>query len=585
MAERGSGNVENICLSDAVPGRVKQKWCKPCLSKDTQTEADVFCSTCDEFQCTECSNVHTTHAFLRNHKLVNAKELKTIPVSVNMNGLDQCDEHQEVLKFFCEDENQLCCSTCAIVDHRKCHSVVEIQKIAGRFTLGRSSIQARLLEVREKAKNAVENTKSSIEQLDQGVNAISLKIRRMQDDVNKMFEDLKVSVAKDTKLFKTETLDTLARKQSNSEKNLVDARNSLETIGSVHQNGTPSQQFIMEQKMRKKADELSSNVDKECQKLESMTILFDFDECFKLPPLPISEYVPGQLTLKYSIPEAIKPITRVEPIVMFTKKTSIDLEQTGDDVKEPLYTGLDFLPDGRLVAVDNKNMKCLIYNEKLEQLGSFQLSYHPQSVVVVSEEEVAILSANPCKIDFLRVKKSNDITLIRTCQVKRMCNSICLKDDRNFVVGTFDDIRPVRIVSMLGEEKDFSINFSNKKYPIGTSACTYIRNRDKVVLTDRYEHAVYIYDIKSKSSTRVVVKDDQINEPCGVAVGPSDCILVCCSITNSIVQISQTGQVLSSYKLDVKLPYRVCVSKDNSIVANTNYAKGERKLQLFKVKY
>ncbi|XP_053403322.1 uncharacterized protein LOC128558379 [Mercenaria mercenaria] len=361
----------------------------------------------------------------------------------------------------------------------------------------------------------------------------------MRDNVMKMFDDLERSVAKDAESFKTETLDKLTKKQSDNEKHIADATKSLETIDNVHQNGTPSQQFIMESRMKKQVNELSSNVDKECQRLETVTISFDFDETLKLPPLPISDYIPGQLTLKYSVPEAVKPITSLDPIVKLTKVTSIDLKQTGNDVKEPLYSGLDFLPDGRLVAVDNFNKKCSIYNEKLEKVGLFQLSYNPQSVVAVSEEEVAITSGRYMTIDYLRVSNSNEITLIRTCKVKTKYDSICLKDEGNFVVGTYDDTRPVRVVSLSGEEKDFSINFSNKKYPHDTSACTYIRISDKVVLTDTDEDTVFIYDIKS--NTRVVVKDDQIKEPRGVAVGPSHCILVCIKKTDSILQISQTG--------------------------------------------
>ncbi|XP_053404870.1 uncharacterized protein LOC128558727 [Mercenaria mercenaria] len=581
MAEKGSGNMTINSSGDAVPGRTEQILCQPCSSEDKQTVADVFCSTCDEFQCTKCSKVHNTHAFLRNHKLVNAKKVKTKPVHFDMKGLDQCDEHQEVLKFFCEDENQLCCSTCAIVDHRKCHSVVEIQKITGRSASTSSQLMVKLQEIKVKAEKVIKNTKSTIEQLDQDVKEVSLTIRRMRDNVMKMFDDLEVSVAKDAKSFKTETVDKLTRKQSDNEKHVAEATKSLETTDNVHQNGTSSQQFILEQRMRKQVDELSCNVDKEYQRLETVTVSFDFDETLKLPPLSIADYVPGQLTLKYSVPEAVKPLIPLDPIVKLTMITSIDLKQTGDDVGEPLYTGLDFLPDGRLIAVDNQNEICLIYNEKLEKVGSYQLSYNPLSVVVVSEEEVAITSGAEFQIDFLRVSKSNEITLIRTCKVTTQYDSICMKDQRHFVVGTIDDTRPVRIVSLSGEEKDFSINFPNKKYPIDTSVCTYIRYSDKVVLTDRNEHTVYIYDIKS--NTRVVVKDDQIKNPCGVAVGPSDCLLVCSKGTNSIVQISQTGRVLSSYKLDMYYPRSVCVSKDKSVLAVSNSAVGQRSLKTFKI--
>jgi hypothetical protein len=123
MAEN---NVEN----GEVSGRVKETLCQPCLNNNKQTTAEKFCPTCNEFQCLDCANVHNTHVFLKSHKLVNANEAKRKQGSFDMKGLDKCDQHQKVLEFFCEDENQLCCSTCAILNHRKCHSIVEILKVA-----------------------------------------------------------------------------------------------------------------------------------------------------------------------------------------------------------------------------------------------------------------------------------------------------------------------------------------------------------------------------------------------------------------------------------------------------------------------
>ncbi|KAH3726747.1 hypothetical protein DPMN_052616 [Dreissena polymorpha] len=64
---------------------------------------------------------------------------------------------------------------------------------------------------------------------------------------------------------------------------------------------------------------------------------------------------------------------------------SLALSKTGDDEKEPGLSGLDFLPDGRLVAVDKMNDKCIILNERLQRLGTqHRFKYHPLGVVCVS---------------------------------------------------------------------------------------------------------------------------------------------------------------------------------------------------------
>ncbi|XP_045202664.2 uncharacterized protein LOC123556126 [Mercenaria mercenaria] len=581
MAEGGENSSVNNSSSDAVPGRIGQLLCHPCSRKDLQTTADVFCSECDEFQCNECSKAHTVYAFMKNHKLVNATKVKSKPTSFDMKGMDICEKHGKLLEFFCEDENQLCCSTCAILNHRSCRSVVEVPSIAGKSRTPGSLLKRQLEEAQSIGRKIVNQIESSKEQLSLDIKAIFSEIKRMRNDMNKLFDDLEVYVTRETDVFQAEVMNKLTNKQFNCEKNIADITKSLEVVDTALQNGTPSQQFIVSQKMKKQADELHRDVDNDYHNLEIATVSFEFDETIILPPLPISDYVPGKLTLNYALPKTKKSVAPVDPIVKLTKIISIDLKQTGDDVEEPIYKGLDFLPDGRLVAVDYNNKKCLIYNEKLEKVGSFQLSYLPRSVATVSEDEVAITSGGKYQIDFLRVSKSNDITFIRACKVSTKYESICLKDEEHFAIGTIDDARLVRIVSLLGEEKDFSINFPNKDCSLPAFMCSYIMNTDKLILTDRHEHTVYIYDIAA--NTKVVVKDNKIKEPLDVAVGPSDCILVCSNETHSIVQISSTGQVLSSYKLDLYYPYRVCISKDKSIIAVTNKCISRKKLQLFKV--
>ncbi|XP_060555093.1 uncharacterized protein LOC132715958 [Ruditapes philippinarum] len=574
MAESGS----KIREDDKFPGRLKKHVCQPCLSKDKQTVADKFCSTCNEFQCNDCSNVHNVLAILKNHKLVSVKEANVASISFKMKALDICDQHQHSLEFFCEDEKKLCCSTCAIVNHRKCHSVVEIEKIAGKITSPISTLGDELKEAKEAAESVARHIRSSKDQLAEDIKEIQVEIRQIRDEVMRIFDDLEDSVAQRAEILLRETLENLSKKQTLNEKHLTDVTSSLETIESIFKNGTSVQKYIAEHKMESKVNSLCRNIKEEYKKLETLKISFHFDETLKLPPLPNSEYVPGQLLFKTT---RLGDVNSVNMAMNLTPVSTIILKKTGYEIKNPLYTSIDFLPDGRLVAVDNQNKKCLVYNEKLEKVGSCALPYYPLSAVVVSEEEVAITRGEQYKIEFLHVSKCNEIRSSKTCKVKTKYYSICLKDDKQFVVGTYDEPRPVRIVTLTGKEYDFGVNFPNKTYTIDSSASTYIKSSDKVVITDRYDHTVYIYDIKT--DTRVVVKDDQIQEPCGAAVGPSDTILVCCCKTKTIVQISETGQMLSSYKLDMDYPYKVCVSRDKSFIAVANNCHGINKMQKFKI--
>lgn len=75
-----------------------------------------------------------------------------------------------------------------------------------------------------------------------------------------------------------------------------------------------------------------------------------------------------------------------------------------------MYSGIAFLPDGRLVAVDNTNMKCLVYNYNLRVLKSQKLSFEPLGVVSVSANEVAVTTGEAQTINFLKIKRNNKIT-------------------------------------------------------------------------------------------------------------------------------------------------------------------------------
>ena len=81
---------------------------------------------------------------------------------------------------------------------------------------------------------------------------------------------------------------------------------------------------------------------------------------------PTTEVVPDQQSLVAdhpSAPAAARP-------VKLTLVTTLDLVKTEGDEEFPFVTGLDFMADGRIAAVDIKNKKCFIMNADLQRQGS-----------------------------------------------------------------------------------------------------------------------------------------------------------------------------------------------------------------------
>ncbi|KAH3815873.1 hypothetical protein DPMN_144407 [Dreissena polymorpha] len=198
---------------------------------------------------------------------------------------------------------------------------------------------------------------------------------------------------------------------------------------------------------------------------------------------------------------------------------------TGDDWFVPLLTGLDFLPDGRLVAVDYKNLKCIMMNDRLQIQGTpYKFNTNPSDVVCLSQCELAV-TTNSKKVCLLSVSSDNVISLTRQINTSTDVFSICCMTPTHMVVSTYDDPRTVRMINQTGVESDFDrVLFNKKTYKFEESKCTYVPSKKTLVLTDRDAHTVYMFD--TVKGTSRAVTNDNIQKPKGACVGPGDTVLV-----------------------------------------------------------
>ncbi|XP_053403333.1 uncharacterized protein LOC123555182 [Mercenaria mercenaria] len=525
--------------------------CEVCSHVSNTTTATIYCEVCCQFMCTECSQrIHTVEKTHNRQRIE-----KGMPFKLDMKGYDKCDDHKKSITHICKSDNKLCCEMCVKEKHEHCSTIDSISeetcesKHNPTMEIPRLQYEAHLLLT----------WLSSIERdVNRNVESIPARLDEYRNELLKLFDSEAQKIKEKANEMKSNTLKEIKKNRKYCEHVIEKSEQAKLPLINMTKCGTTPQKVISQYRIEAFRNKLQSLTDINIVSLH-------------LEHLNLPEQI-AILSVHVETPDT-------RPVQLFMDNV-LELKQIKNG-KRPFLTGMDFLPDGRLVAVDNYNEKCLIYNEKLEEVGSYQLSYIPLRVVAISEEEVVITSSGGYKIDFLRVSKSNKITSNRICKVTSHYESICMKDEGHFVVGTVDDHRPVRIVSLSGDEKYFSIDFQDKNYSIGTSSCTYIRNSDKVALTDRDNHTVFIYD--TTNNTRIDVKDDQIREPKRVAVGPFDCVFVCSKGTHSIVQISPLGKIVASHKIDMLFPYNICFSKDKTRLAICNSSSEGAKLQLFKL--
>lgn len=242
---------------------------------------------------------------------------------------------------------------------------------------------------------------------------------------------------------------------------------------------------------------------------------------------------------------------------------SVTVGKCETDKDTPLYTGMDFLPDGRLVVADSNNDKLYTMNTHLDILGKY--SGPAFDVAVVSDNEVAITIKRKCSIELLHISKSDVFTLTRTLKTTVPYDLICMMNETTFLVQPEENPCMLRMITLNGEETDIGNVIEHYNHSKGMA---YIRNRDTLVLTDEQSDVVYMGDRTGKCFITRDVKDEAIKSPLGVCVGQKGNVFVCSHINDSLVQLSPSGKVLCSRKLLKAInPRTLCISKDDRTLA------------------
>ena len=87
-------------------------------------KAVAFCRKCARFICSDCERGHEKMKSFSGHILASLEDLKKGGINdmiLQEDPTQKCAEHDQVIKLFCFDCNQLICGDCTIIDHSGHH--------------------------------------------------------------------------------------------------------------------------------------------------------------------------------------------------------------------------------------------------------------------------------------------------------------------------------------------------------------------------------------------------------------------------------------------------------------------------------
>ena len=172
--------------------------------------------------------------------------------------------------------------------------------------------------------------------------------------------------------------------------------------------------------------------------------------------------------------------------------------------------------------------------------------------------------------------------LMRTIKTRSQYFSISLMNQSTFLVSTFQDRRPLRMVTMTGEENDFDL-LPEREYDFNKSRATYIPTANTCVLTDAEDESITMFEVIGNCVIRNIVKDERIKRPTVMCVCPKGNVFVCSTHTGYVVQLSPSGRVIGSYQIPMRYSLSICVSKDGAKMAISNSIDGVTMIQMYEL--
>ncbi|XP_052260662.1 uncharacterized protein LOC127864813 isoform X2 [Dreissena polymorpha] len=619
--------------SDMIGECVVIKCCEPCTRKHTSSNATIFCKTCNEHLCEPCRNIHIIYKS-GTHDTVAIEDLDSIPVVVTMKGMDKCRDHNKTIKFFCEDHSKLCCNTCAFI-HRKCDNVNELASLSNLEGLELQDLNKTLLKLTIDNVSIKRNSEKALSETNEN---LPKQIDEIKDRIIDILNKEQIKIIKDADIFKAEEMKRLGEITKACSHMNSNINELIPFISAVGKHGTTQQKYIITKVIKDNIKDIETQITEERNKHVHSTVSVEFSKQLlsllseekgfvklkverhfthtvssarnptsphnrnhrrSLKNLParkpeLAPEPPTEETIERRDTTSIMslPVTtgcssasaQAAPIkaVTLEQLLSVDIKQTEDDGKEPFLSGLKFLPDGRLVTVDNNNKKCILMDGRLQIQGKpYKFNKYPRDVECLSQCELAVTMSGKT-VCLLSVSHDNVIVLTREIKTSTDVFSICCRTPTNMVFSTCDDSRPVRMITQAGIESDFDrVPFTKKTYKLGESKCTYVTSKNTLVLTDRYAHTVYMYD--TVKGTSRAVTNANIQQPVGACVGPGDTVLVCSGARDYVVHLTDKGDILGTYRVDMTLPFSMCMNKDGTRLAVSNGTIGMRKLMMYKL--
>jgi hypothetical protein len=240
-----------------VPGKreINNFSCKPCEESDMMTQADGFCTICEENMCSSCFETHTKWKLNRDHTLIDCNE--EITQRENPSDFEKCEQHlNETVKFYCAQHGQVGCGDCMVIGHRSCKVdyILDIKDTAEFKSLTKGPDKCKI-----EAEHVLSSVKNNIIQIGDINGKFIQEVNMFREEIISKVNNLSDRMLKEGECIKAKNKFSM-KKLADETESLIHNLNDMSDLFKSKVE-SPSQLFVCSVTKKPKLDQLWKQLD------------------------------------------------------------------------------------------------------------------------------------------------------------------------------------------------------------------------------------------------------------------------------------------------------------------------------------
>ena len=509
--------------------------CDPCKFGGTEINGTHYCKTCSEYLCRSCKEWHQRFKATRNHQIVASKDASGQGQNASQfKVFCTCDNALEVTSY-CETHNEVACTTCKSVKHRKCYVTTLKDKGATYKISNIQNLIQNTQSLEDEIKQFLQDRDADVERIESMLETTRKKIEGFRREFEAFFDRLENNTLSKLKELAKSMRHDAEQHIPTCTTTLKSLGDDLKMLDDASKCSNTEMMFAADVKVSKRLSELQSMM-KDFQD-EVKTPFLHFEENKKL--LDVKQNVTSLGTLRIS--ESQKTKTKTTNFLKMKVLNSRDVQiKLPSDKKTPRISGCTFMADGQLLVFDYDNDNIKLLNSKFDITDSLGLASWPWDISAVDSVTAVVTLPQRKLVQFIDIvpslKAGKQIQLDNRCYgvdvVRDDIYVTCHDNPGNAEIRVFD-----KNGTFIRKIPDVNNNLSSLTTPYYIAVST---TSSKIYVSDSYTDTVRCISVGG--SLVFNYKHYDLRYPRTVIADEEGNILVCGEYSSNIHVVTSTGQ-------------------------------------------